>query len=99
LDDSTRETLLHRQTQFFGVYEQPEGFYYHYSTMTKQTEHSTVQGVRIQASKVSKETWHVFIQPSAAAFAALMAQVTGEGTLRSSCQLLPDKQPWLWTGA
>jgi hypothetical protein len=54
LDDSTRETLLHRQTQFFGVYEQPEGFYYHYSTLTKQTERSTVQDVKLQATKVSR---------------------------------------------
>jgi hypothetical protein len=53
LDDSTRENLLHRQTHFFGVYEQTEGFFYHYSTLTKQTERSTVGGATLQASKVS----------------------------------------------
>lgn len=52
LDDSSKETVLHRQTQFFGVYDQPEGFYYHYSTTTKQTEFSLVGGARIQAAKV-----------------------------------------------
>jgi hypothetical protein len=52
LDDASKETVLHRQTQFFGVYEQPEGFYYHYSTTTKQTEYTVVNGVRMQAAKV-----------------------------------------------
>lgn len=52
LDEAAKETVLHRQTQFFGVYDQPEGFYYHYSTISKQTEYSVVGGIRIQASKV-----------------------------------------------
>lgn len=52
LDDSSKETVLHRETQFFGVYEQPEGFYYHYSTSTRQTEFAVTNGVKTQAAKV-----------------------------------------------
>jgi hypothetical protein len=52
LDDSSKETVLHRETQFFGVYEQPEGFYYHYSTSTRQTEFALTNGVKTQAAKV-----------------------------------------------
>lgn len=54
LDDAAKETVLHRQTQFFGVYEQPEGFYYHYSTTTKQTEYNIVNGTRVRAAKVGR---------------------------------------------
>ena len=53
LEDAAKETVLHRQTQFFGVYEQPEGFYYYYSTTTKQTEFDILNGGRMQAAKVS----------------------------------------------
>lgn len=52
LGDSTTETVLRRQTQFFGVYQQGEGFFYHYITTSKQAEYSISNGARTQTSKV-----------------------------------------------
>lgn len=52
LADGAKETVLHRQTQFFGLYDEPEGFYYHYSTTTKQTEFEIHNGARALSTKV-----------------------------------------------
>lgn len=52
VEGSTKETVLHRRTQFYGVYEQHEGFFYNYATTNKQAEYDLVNGVRTQADKV-----------------------------------------------
>lgn len=53
LDDGSKETVMHRETRFYGVKAQQEGFFYYYSTTTKQTEYAVSGNSRTIIGEVS----------------------------------------------